>query len=314
LAPFFFAAGAAPAEIILRLPVDCTLGDDCYIQQYVDRDPGPAQLDFACGALANDGHKGTDFAVATLAQMTRGVSVLAAAPGTVRGVRDGMPDIPSTSPDAPNVTGRECGNGLVIDHGDGWQTQYCHLKRGSLTVSPGARVAAGARLGLIGLSGKTTFPHVHVSVRRDGAVIDPFRPEDATECGPTNAPDLWEADISYRAGGLIDIGLLDRVPEFDEIKTGLPEDGVSEPSAPIVLWVYMFGGQQGDVLTLDVVGPNGPLGPHSILLKRSQPLLFRAWGRRAPDGGWPDGLYTATAKHERDGRLIDTRRVISELP
>ena len=35
----------------------------------------------------------------------------------------------------PTATaGRNCGNGVTLDHGDGWQTQYCHMRRGSVAV------------------------------------------------------------------------------------------------------------------------------------------------------------------------------------
>ena len=51
-------ASSAQAEATLRLesPVDCRLGEDCWVQFYVDRDPGPESLDYACGSLSYDGH------------------------------------------------------------------------------------------------------------------------------------------------------------------------------------------------------------------------------------------------------------------
>ena len=33
----------------LAFPVACVLGETCYIQQYMDRDPGPGARDFTCG-------------------------------------------------------------------------------------------------------------------------------------------------------------------------------------------------------------------------------------------------------------------------
>ena len=90
--------------------------------------------------------------------------------------------------------GRDCGNGVVIDHDDGWQTQYCHLRRGSVGVTRGQAVARGDRLGVVGMSGRTQFPHLHLSVRRDGAVIDPFAPSDPPRCtdaAQTAPAPLW---------------------------------------------------------------------------------------------------------------------------
>jgi hypothetical protein len=49
-------------ELVLSSPIDCSLGDDCYIQQYVDHTDGEGVSDFRCSSLSYDGHKGTDFA------------------------------------------------------------------------------------------------------------------------------------------------------------------------------------------------------------------------------------------------------------
>ena len=76
----------------LQVPVDCRPGQDCFIHNYMDALPGPGARDHACGPLANDGHQGTDFRVRDLAEVTRGVVVLAAAEGRVLRVRDGLPD------------------------------------------------------------------------------------------------------------------------------------------------------------------------------------------------------------------------------
>jgi len=158
----------APAQagaFTLSLPVDCTLNETCFIQQFTDRDPSPKATDYTCGPLSYDGHKGTDFAVPTLRDMENGVTVLAASPGTIRATRDGMPDIASNAPNAPDITNQDCGNAVVITHAGGWETQYCHLKRGSVVVTRGQTVSAGTPVGQIGLSGNTEFPHLHLSPR-----------------------------------------------------------------------------------------------------------------------------------------------------
>ncbi|MEY8842423.1 M23 family metallopeptidase, partial [Cribrihabitans sp. XS_ASV171] len=177
------AAFPAASDPVLTLPVDCVLGETCHIQQYTDRDLEEGFRDYTCGPLAYDGHKGTDFSLATLAQMEAGVNVLAAAPGLVTGRRDGMADLHFSGDAEKSIEGRECGNGVVLRHEDGWETQYCHMKNGSVRVLVGDRVERGAVLGQIGLSGKTQFPHLHMSVRRDGMVVDPFDTADQALCG-----------------------------------------------------------------------------------------------------------------------------------
>src|SRR5262249_323708 len=123
-----------------------------------------------------DKHNGIDIRLLDMAAQKRGVAVLAAAPGRVARLRDGVQDISIRTPGAPSVDGRECGNGVVIDHGGGWETQYCHLAQGSVRVKVGETVKAGTPLGLVGLSGDTEFPHLHITVRHAGQVVDPFAP------------------------------------------------------------------------------------------------------------------------------------------
>ena len=55
-------------------------------------------------------------------------------------------------------------------------------------------VEAGTVLGQIGLSGRTQFPHVHLSVRKDGKVVDPFDPDGSVTCGEPDEDTLFGAN------------------------------------------------------------------------------------------------------------------------
>ena len=133
IAMLFLMAGPA-AAFELEWPLACALGEDCFIQQYVDHDPGPDARDYTCGSATYDGHDGTDIRVKTLADMERGVDVLASHSGVVVGARDGEPDhVVKTDADRAAVVDKECGNGVLIEAGDGWATQY---RRGTLCESP----------------------------------------------------------------------------------------------------------------------------------------------------------------------------------
>jgi hypothetical protein len=305
-------AGAASADPApegpaprLGLPADCTLGQTCFIQQYHDTDPGPAAQDYMCKALSYDGHKGTDIALPSLAAMSAGVTVIAAAPGTVRGVRDGMPDRIYTNDTKDMLEGRDCGNGVVIDHGGGWQTQYCHMAQGSLSVAGGETVERGAPLGRIGLSGRTQFPHVHLGLRKDGVPVDPFRPE--AGCGALAADPLWIDPPAYQPGGLLSAGLSVQVPEYDAIKAGKAALDTFDPGAPsLVAWAYGFGARKGDVLRISIIEPGGKaIFEQDALMTKAQAQYFRAAGKRA-SGAWPSGAYTARIELVRDGAVIDT--------
>ena len=300
--------GTSPAIGDLRFPLDCTLGEDCFIQQYVDRDPGPGAVDFTCGSLAYDGHKGTDFRLADDMAMLGGVDVLSASPGMVRALRDGIRDFPSGSPAAPDVTGRECGNGVVIEREDGWTLQYCHLRQGSVRVAEGQRVEPGQVLGQIGLSGQTQFPHLHLTVRDpDGRVIDPFdaRPQDAA-CTLDDAETLWAEPIAYAPGGVLGGGFLDRLPDYGEVRAGtaaaqaLPADALA-----LVFWAHFFGVREGDRLELTLAAPDGSVVAETAhVMDRNRAAEFRAVGRKAR-GVWPTGAYRGTAVLRREGAEVD---------
>ena len=122
--------------ILLQKPIDCQIGQDCFIQNYVDLGPDTTYCDAFGGALSYDKHKGTDFRV-PFANMQAGVAIKSAAPGVVRGVRDGMEDIRIRQGGEEIIKGRECGNGVVILSPDGTETQYCHMRKGSLRVKAG---------------------------------------------------------------------------------------------------------------------------------------------------------------------------------
>ena len=154
----FLPVNSAMAEPpVLSLPLECIPQKTCFIQNYVDVDPASGVGDYRCGKSSYDGHKGIDFRIRSIAEMRRGVGVLAAARWNRQGGARWYGGPVDTKQRATEIKGRECGNGLVIDHGDGWETQYCHLLKGSLLVKRGDEVTRGQKLGLVGLSGKTAF-------------------------------------------------------------------------------------------------------------------------------------------------------------
>lgn len=300
------ALAPAAGAFELAQPVDCVLGDTCYIQQGFDHDPGPNAKDFTCGTLVYDGHDGTDFALPSRAAMMDGVNVIAAAPGLIKGVRDGVPDA------AAFPSGQDCGNGVVIDHGQGWETQYCHMKQGSVIVRPGERVEVGAALGQIGQSGQAEFPHLHLSVRENGTEIDPFAP-DVKACGEETT-DIWSDPVILAPGGFLQAAFADQIPDFDAIKAGLPPAKLTAQSAALVLWLYLFGTQAGDAIVVEITGPSGPFMTERIALDRTQALSFRAIGRKLKTEAWPNGTYAAQARLIRRGDLVDTISAEISLP
>jgi murein DD-endopeptidase MepM/ murein hydrolase activator NlpD len=65
------------------------------------------------------------------------------------------------------------GRMVEIDHGNGLSTRYAHLS--SIAVAPGQTVAAGAVVGRVGSTGRSTGVHLHYETRIDGIPVDPRR-------------------------------------------------------------------------------------------------------------------------------------------
>lgn len=292
----------------LGFPLDCALGSTCFIQQYVDHDPGPGASDFACGPLSYDGHKGTDFALPTHQAMRDGVAVFAMARGRVAGTRNTMADTGYSDQTAAQIIGRECGNGLVLRHPDGWETQYCHLRQGSVTVLSGQMVDKGQILGWVGLSGRTEFPHLHVSVRKDGAVVDPFDTDGARTGGAPGGPSLFETTPPYQPGGVLDAGFSSKVPDYARVKDGTATEALTSQSPALVFFALLFGGQKGDRFEIRIDGPDGPVMRSEDQLTRTQAQLFRAAGRRRPAQGWTPGDYLGAFRLIRNGEEIGAVR------
>lgn len=65
------------------------------------------------------------------------------------------------------------GNNVIIDHGDGFQTLYSHMS--NINVGVGDDVTGGKTvIGAIGMTGRTTGPHVHFEVRKGGTLVNPL--------------------------------------------------------------------------------------------------------------------------------------------
>ena len=67
--------------------------------------------------------------------------------------------------------GRILGNHVVLDLGGGVYAALAHLRRGSVLVRPGDRVAAGQQLAACGNSGNTTEPHLHFQLMDHPSVL-----------------------------------------------------------------------------------------------------------------------------------------------
>ncbi len=305
----------------LSLPVDCAIGATCVIQQYVDHDESSGVTDYRCGSLSYDGHKGTDIRALTYYDMRRGIPVLAAADGTVTAVRDGQADVAVSEIGTDAVSGREAGNVVVIDHEDDWQTQYSHLRRGSIAVKPGQRVAAGTPLGLIGLSGASDFPHFEFSLRHDGQTVDPFTGSgpsaDCREASVGLWTDTARAALKYQAGGLLTAGFAAEQPSIDNALHGDYRDTELSAESPALLFLALsWGLQKGDKEVMTIAGPDGHvIAEMTDSLPKNKAQWLRYIGKKIPGDGWPAGPYSGRYRVTRGEEpeqqvIVDVTRVV----
>jgi murein DD-endopeptidase MepM/ murein hydrolase activator NlpD len=60
---------------------------------------------------------------------------------------------------------------VVVRHGYGFETRYGHCEQ--ILVETGSQVKRGQTIALVGNSGRSTGPHLHYEVIRDGVAVDP---------------------------------------------------------------------------------------------------------------------------------------------
>jgi hypothetical protein len=305
----------------LSLPLACEPHKTCFIQNYVDLDPGPGVRDYACGTATFDQHSGVDFRVLSAAVTKSQVPVLASADGTVKGLRDGVADVFFKKAKKQDVSGRECGNGVILDHGSGWETQYCHMRKGSIRVTQGQVVKRGDQLGEVGFSGMADFAQVHLTVRHNGKVIDPFLPDavDGACVQGSAGSGLWEpsaaAAFPYKNGEMIAADFAGAPPNVDALEVDHRDVAPLTPASDtLLLYGRFINLLKGDRVRLVATGPDGALFDETATaLDRNKATFVTFAGKRRGDKPWPDGRYNGRVELMRDGGVIATGVVEVEI-
>lgn len=297
------------AEFRVGWPINCNYGVDCFVQNYFDRDSTSGRQDFACGHLSYDGYSGTGIRLLSLKDLDRNVEVRAAATGVVAGTRDGEPDISFEKRGEEAVRGKPAGNGVVINHPGGWQTQYSHLKSGSVKVRIGQRVEEGEPLGYVGLSGRTNFPHLSFSVRRNGIPVDPFAPDPQVPCGQPSRS-LWKPEISDRLPyipiGVLIAGWSDKEPDRERAQSGEYVGELDRKSDAIAFYIEIFGIRKGDTHKMEIFSPAGiNIASKEITADNNFASYFSTLGkRRLLSSQWEPGKYVARVWVVRSGDTV----------
>lgn len=301
---FLFVTSSYSNPIVLNWPISCIINENCFIQQYMDIDESEGILDYAGGKATYNGHKGTDIRLKNIKAMKKGINVLSSAQGKVMGIRNNLRDkLVRNNKDRVNLKGKDCGNGVVISHANGWETQYCHMKRGSIVVKKGQMVSAGEILGEVGLSGLTQFPHLHISIRKNGKKIDPF----------SLGANLWNKKLKdklfYQPTRIINLAYANAALKMDDIESGKFQDFVpSSKSSSLVAYVRVINLKKGDrVRLIFTMAKQKMIAKTFDLIKKNKAQQMYFFGKKRPSSGWIKGRYKVEAQILRNEKILDNK-------
>lgn len=244
------------------------------ISNYVDQNPAfPNQVrDWNCGARTYDqasgyNHAGIDFYTWPFGWKMldeNSAEIVAAAPGTIIYKNDGQFD-------------RSCGfnsndwNAVYIRHSDNSVAWYGHMKKGSLTTKAvGEPVALGEKLGIVGSSGNSTGPHLHLEIyNASNQLQDPFQ----GACNLLNTTSWWAQQEGYRVTRLNALKTHSAPPNF--VEQACPtteitnEKSAFRPGETVYAAAYFRDQLQGQIGQYSMIRPDG--------------TVFSNWQQTAPD-------------------------------
>ena len=270
------------------------------LTNYVDHNPAfPNQVsDYECGSRTYDttngyNHKGFDIISWPFwwKQMDLNQAVnIAAADGQIINKNDGSFDRNCTfNNDIPNY--------VAIQHDDGSQAWYLHMKDGELTSkNVGDSVTAGEFLGVIGSSGSSTVPHLHFEVfDSTGALIDPS----IGTCNTLNSESWWEDQKPYFEPGINAALTHSDFPNFEtcpntEITNESNQFDVDET---VFYAIYLKDQRTNTTVQIKMIRPNGQVlfdFPHD--LADNVQLSYYIWSFE-PDA---EGTWTFEATYAGD--------------
>ena len=253
-------------DLKFGLPIKCEINKDCFIQNLPDIINGSDAFDPFCQGATYQGHKGIDIRLLSLENIKENIPVIAAGDGIIKAFRDGEEDrLIVTDEDKTRIKDKECGNGIVISHKNGYESQYCHLKQNSISVRNGDKVKQGDILGFVGNSGFASFPHVHFSIRKDGQWLDPISGlPPAESCQLTTKEntllDKKTAEFfSQNSSRLLTSGISGKIIKHAKlVRFGAPERLMISDQV-IIGWAWFINLRKDDQIRFTLEGPKGLL-------------------------------------------------------
>jgi len=256
-------AEASAIQPLFDWPTAHTTTDPGYfgISGFVDHDDAfPDQLaDYNCGTRTYDtdegyNHKGMDvfsWPYPWLKMDNDEVHIIAAEPGVIIGKADGNFDRNCSSDNGD-------WNAVYVEHADGSVAWYGHMKKDSLTSKTiGESVLPGEYLGIMGSSGRSTGPHLHLEVYDSGnGLIDPS----SGSCNTLNVDSWWSSQRPYYEPSINLVATHDASPVMDN-GCGVTEtpnfQTTFQPGQTAYFAIYLRDQQAGQQIDMKIFQPDG---------------------------------------------------------
>ena len=250
------------------------------ISNFVDQNSAfPNQLlDYNCGARTYDqaggyNHTGTDIFLWPFGWHKvddDDVEITAGAAGVIISKSDGNYD-------------RNCSfgggnwNAVYVRHADGSIAWYGHMKNGSPTTKAvGQSVAAGEYLGIVGSSGNSTGPHLHLELYDTaGNLVDPW----AGACNSRNADSWWAEQRPYYDSAINAVHTHSAVPVWPTCPQPEITNFKDQFTAGEVVYfaAYYRDQRQGQISTYEILRPDGSVWQQWTGSLNSPPHYAASW-------------------------------------
>jgi murein DD-endopeptidase MepM/ murein hydrolase activator NlpD len=285
------------------------------IANFVDQDATfGALLDYNCGQRTYDipgyNHAGIDISTWPFPWYRMSLSqvvIKATAAGTILDKSDGHFD-------RRCMFNNDDWNAVYILHDDGSIAWYGHMKRGSQTTKAiGERVAAGERLGVVGSSGSSTGPHLHLELYdAAGNLTDAY----AGPCNGFASSTSWAAQRPYVDSAINEVATHHAAPFFP---TSCPTTetpnyrDVFAPGATAYFAAYYRDQVQGQLSTYTILQPDGTVWKTWTDALTAAPFYASSYWYyvetlpSAPLGTW-------TFRVEFEGQTADHAFVVGAVP
>lgn len=285
-------------DVRLRWPLGGTAYKDYIVSNYSDMDPSAGVRDYTgalgSAALSYDAHNGLDISVPSFRYMDKDFPVYAAAAGQVVAVY-------ADSADRNFACSQEQWNFVRIRHSNGYSTTYGHMKKNSITVAVGQNVAAGQQIGVVGSSGCSSAPHVHLTVQDcNNKIVDPYYAKMWASTPPvyTKAAPTTLMDVVMKSPAITDIKeMVDPPPNLSEVPVGLQ----------FSLGMTVASLKPNDVLRIEFTRPNGVKDTYALKLTAQSRYTLSHWWFNT----WFDEAGTWKVHFLINGVVLRTETVIA---